>query len=218
MKRQRLDGQETRKKLLAAASEFFAKKGFWETTNADICQKAGVNTASVNYHFGSKENLYVQAWKFAFDESISKYPPDGNVSSEASAEEKFKANIKALINRVIDTESYDFDILYKETANPTGLLSSIMEENIQPIEDYLKIILAELLGDKANEELINLCHMSVMTQCFGPLLHIRNMKNDEKPSVLRPRELKANMCIETLSEHVVKFSLAGIKSYSNKQV
>jgi len=48
VKRQRIDGQETRQALLAAAGEVFAKKGYWEATNADICQRAGVNTALIN--------------------------------------------------------------------------------------------------------------------------------------------------------------------------
>lgn len=49
MKKQRIDGLETRHRLLEAAGMVFAEKGFWETTNADICRKASVNTASVNY-------------------------------------------------------------------------------------------------------------------------------------------------------------------------
>lgn len=217
MRKQRMDGHQTRKKLLAAASEIFAKKGFWETTNADICQMADVNTASVNYHFGGKENLYVQAWKHAFDESITRYPPDGGVGDEASTEEKFKARIRAFMNRVTDQKSYDFDIVHKEMANPTDLLTKIMEENIKPIEDDFKTTIKEMLGANAREELIDLCHMSIMTQCFGPVLHLRHSKGNE-PSFPRPRDMKDNLTVEVLCEHIIKFSLAGIKAFAHKSL
>ena len=76
MKKQRIDGLETRRQLLYAASEVFAEKGFRGATIAEICQKAKANTAAANYHFGSKEALYVESWRYAFDKSLQAYPPD----------------------------------------------------------------------------------------------------------------------------------------------
>lgn len=47
----------TATKLLDAAEKLFAAQGFAETTLRAITQRAGVNLAAVNYHFGSKEVL-----------------------------------------------------------------------------------------------------------------------------------------------------------------
>ena len=44
-------------KILDAAETLFAEHGFAATSLRDITAKAGVNLASVNYHFGSKEAL-----------------------------------------------------------------------------------------------------------------------------------------------------------------
>ena len=66
MKRERSDARETRRRILSAASKAFAEKGFWEASSAYICKKANVNSAAINYHFGSKENLYVKAWEYSF--------------------------------------------------------------------------------------------------------------------------------------------------------
>ena len=69
MKKERSDTRETRRRILWAASEVFAEKGFWEATSADICMKANANSAAVNYHFGSKENL----WRACADQLFNAY-------------------------------------------------------------------------------------------------------------------------------------------------
>ncbi len=48
---------KTREKILKSAWELFAKDGFETVSVRDITQHAGVNLASVNYHFGSKDGL-----------------------------------------------------------------------------------------------------------------------------------------------------------------
>ena len=47
----------TKLKILDAAEELFAESGFAETSLRQITNKAEVNLASVNYHFGSKKEL-----------------------------------------------------------------------------------------------------------------------------------------------------------------
>lgn len=48
---------ETVERILDAAEQLFADKGFSETSLRLITGKAGVNLAAVNYHFGSKKAL-----------------------------------------------------------------------------------------------------------------------------------------------------------------
>lgn len=48
----------TRERLLEAAEVMFAQHGFQGSTLREITELAGVNLAGVNYHFGSKEELF----------------------------------------------------------------------------------------------------------------------------------------------------------------
>jgi AcrR family transcriptional regulator len=50
--------EKTRHKLLHAAGELFAKKGFAAVTVREIIAHANTHLSAMNYHFNSKENLY----------------------------------------------------------------------------------------------------------------------------------------------------------------
>ncbi|MCD8496110.1 MAG: TetR family transcriptional regulator [Bacteroides graminisolvens] len=50
-------------RILQAAEDMFYQKGYPLTTIRDIAAKAKMNSAVINYHFGSKENLYLTILK-----------------------------------------------------------------------------------------------------------------------------------------------------------
>src|ERR1700685_327881 len=52
---------ETRKRLLAAAADVFAERGYDGTRVADIAAAAGVSNGALYAHFGSKAELLVAA-------------------------------------------------------------------------------------------------------------------------------------------------------------
>lgn len=54
---------QTASQILDAAEHLFARKGFNATSMRAITSHANVNLASVNYHFGSKDNLIFQVIK-----------------------------------------------------------------------------------------------------------------------------------------------------------
>lgn len=56
----------TRQRLIAAASELFAERGFHGTTARDIARRARVNLAAGHYHCGSKKELYLEVLREQF--------------------------------------------------------------------------------------------------------------------------------------------------------
>ncbi|MFN4098677.1 MAG: TetR/AcrR family transcriptional regulator [Pararhodobacter sp.] len=54
----RADSAATRGKLLDAATQLFADRGYQAVSIREIALAAGVNSALVNYHFGSKQALF----------------------------------------------------------------------------------------------------------------------------------------------------------------
>src|ERR1035441_5647720 len=110
----RKKSEAKKEKLLAAAGDVFIEKGFRDATIAEICSRAEANISAVNYHFGSKEALYQEAWRHSFTESLKMYPLDGWGSETAPAEEQLRDQLTAMIRRIADENNKDFFIAQME--------------------------------------------------------------------------------------------------------
>lgn len=207
MKTARKGRKEIGIRLLEAACKVFAEKGFRGATIMEISSLAGANIASINYHFGDKKTLYVEAWRYAFATSIEQYPPDGGVPDNASPKERLKGHIGALLRRLSDKNTLEFLIARTELTNPTGLLQDVLREEIAPIHRKLKGIVADLLGPSASEPQIKNCVLSIISLCIEPMVLARSTNEQNGKGLFPPID-----DIEEFVEHVIQFSLGGLKS------
>jgi len=212
----RSDGAETRRKLLDAAGKLFAEKGYHATRTSEICAAAGANDAAMHYHFGSKEKMYVLTWQHEFDKSIAKYPPNGGVPPEAPAIERLRGHTAALVQRSMDPGCRDFDIARQEMSNPTGLLSSAIHAAMEPLRLMHLDLIRSILGPDASEQDVQLCAMSVHAQSVTSLMQARQRR-------MAPREHRPGpppmprFSAEVLTDHIVRFSMAGLMAVRAKQ-
>lgn len=209
----RKDGRERQSLLLEAATRVFAEKGFRDTTIADICEKSNSNTASVNYYFGSKDKLYAEVWKKAFQEAIKNYPPDMHLSPEATPQAKLKAFVNSFLHRMLDSGElgYAGQILLIELANPTEILEHIKKDAIDPLRKRLVSIIREMLGEQTDERNVEFCVMSVIHQCMG-----FGFRRGKLPPLLR--DLPKNRLIDALTDHITSFTLAGIEAVKKQAI
>ncbi|HTS03490.1 MAG TPA: TetR/AcrR family transcriptional regulator [Thermoanaerobaculia bacterium] len=68
------DPARTRREILRAAEESFASSGFAGATTRGVAARAGVNVATLHYHFGSKERLYRAVLEAAAAEDLLPAP------------------------------------------------------------------------------------------------------------------------------------------------
>ena len=199
---------KTYKNLLAAASEVFAEKGYRDATIAEICKRAGANVAAVNYHFGDKESLYREAWRHSFLDSIKVHPPEGGVSDTAPLEKRLQGRVTALLHRIADENNKDFFIVQKELVNPTGLLEEVMRKELRPLHGKMEILVRELLGPRVSDKEVQFCVISIISQCINPMVARKGRKGKREDKDGPPGVDD----IQAYSNHVVKFSLAGIRA------
>jgi AcrR family transcriptional regulator len=208
MKIPRKGALKTPKSLLAAASAVFAEKGYRDATIAEICERAKANVAAVNYHFGDKETLYKEAWRYSFSESIKAHPPDGGVSDDAPPHERLRGIVSALLRRIADEDNKEFLFVQKELANPTGLLEEVMQEEIRPLHEKMETLVRELLGPRSSDMQVRFCVISIISQCINPMVAM-NRQKEKREGKNGPPGVDD---IEAYTNHVVKFSLAGIRA------
>lgn len=199
---------ETRVRLLDAAVEVFAEKGYRDTTVKQICERADANIAAVNYYFDSKDNLYAEAWRRAFRRSQEAHPPDGGISDDAPPEQRLRGRIRALIHKVADEDNQAFRIIHMEMAEPTGLLKEVKRECLRPVRESMLKLIRELLGRDAPEKWVNFCQASIAGQCFNVVRHARDKSCGPRPPALD--EIRRD--VDGYADHVFRFCLAGIRA------
>ncbi len=197
----------TPERVLQAAVQEFADKGFHEATVAEICRRAGANIAAVNYHFGSKESLYREAWRQARRVADAAHPPDGGVPSSAPAAERLRGRLWALLERALGDADLELRMMQRELLNPTGLLDQVIHETIEPMRLDMGRIVRELLGDLADDATVDMCVLSVV----GPCMHILHRPRRAPPPPAPPPAWLGPGRLETLAEQVTAFALAGLR-------
>lgn len=206
----REDGKETRLRLLNAACEVFARKGYRDAKVVDICKRAGANVASVNYYFNDKASLYAETWQHAYhqfeEHTFSRV-------EEGAPQERLREYIHAIMKSFATRggAGYFIRLYLMELVNPTGLIQDAWRELIKPRRRKLHEIIRELMGRKVDEQSILFCELSVVNQCRILL----TIEHDDLEYLLE-QPLDPGL-INRLADHIADFSLAGIKAVGKRQ-
>jgi len=194
-------------KLLVAAGEVFAENGFKNTTVRDICKRADVNVAAVNYHFGSKEKLYEAVWENSNRAAVEKRMDELDLARTDDPEKRIRLFVKTLLRNILDQNrpEWDFRIVAHEMISPTAAFDIIVERAIRPGFLFLKELVQEMLGEDVPKEKVEKCTLSIVGQC----LYYR-FANPVVRQLL-PEQTFDEKGLEEIADHITEFSLSALK-------
>jgi len=185
---------QVKDKLISSAISVFAENGYRHGKVADIVKGAGANIAAVNYHFGSKDNLFVYALRKAHMLANTAYPSKGNLPESASAEEKIQTIARGILRRSFDQgEAGDFNRIMSKTIHVPGSPIELILNEVRSMElDYLEGVLAELLDTQSMPviELAKLNFLALATIISKSPMGLKGLFADE------PTEDAINALIE----------------------
>ncbi len=202
------DGGTTREKILQGACELFAHQGFGQTTVQAICEKAGSNIASVNYHFGGKGNLYIESWAHAAKVSGL---VDGPIADDLPPEEWVRQIIHQRIQAIFSDGPAGWfpRLIHHEIHNQTPYFNDIRNRFLQTVRMKIAKQLSLYLGPQATPLQVE----SAVAGMMGFLPMIIELREHRK-SPLSPGEI-AQLTRQT--QAYVLGGLAAVKRLIHKE-
>jgi AcrR family transcriptional regulator len=191
---------------LEAAGPIFAEKGFKAANVREICDQAGANIGAVNYYFRSKEQLYIETVRLAYESCANSAPmpawPDG-----VPARQRLRDFVRVFLTRLLspDRPAWHTLLIMREVADPTpGACNEFVHHFVRPTFEVLLSILRDLLPAEVPEEKRHLIGASIVGQC----LHYHHSRH--VMPLLLGKEAGPND-VELLTDHVTEFSLAAVR-------
>jgi len=200
-----MSSDSTRQRVLEAAGEVFARVGFKAATVREIVDRAGANLSAVNYHFRDKETLYSEVLNFLVASSIERFPIDGGVDPQAPPEERLKAYVRNFLRRALGVgqPQWKGQLMTREMMEPSPVFDTVCERVVVPIREHLVSIVSNFLDDPVR---ISLAVNSIIAQCVFYKQYERFAPRFNHPPLPSGEER-----IEILTDHITRFSLAGLK-------
>ena len=194
---------ETKAKLLEAATSVFARVGFHAATVQEICEKAGANIAAVNYHFGDKLGLYREIMRSSHQSAHGGQPP---VDGSLPAELRLQLFVSSLLQHLFGEgrPAWFAQVIAHEMAQPTPALQELIEQEARPGFEQLKKIVTEIVGVPATKDEVVLCANSIMGQCLH-YFHARPVVSELWPELKLQGER-----IDQIAKHVTRFSMLAL--------
>jgi AcrR family transcriptional regulator len=209
-------GEHTMQQLIAVAQKLFAEKGFRGTSIREIVKEAGSNVAAVNYHFGSKENLYREVFRqhkvLARERGLA-------AVREVMEESGGKPALESVLEAYVTASRKERDpsdrrnwmmLINGELAEPRLDPRFLIDEIMAPIHQGLGEAIAAAcpgIGDKA-------IHMSIHS-LLAQLMHVTQLQIYF--GELDTDDLPMMDTAEAIG-HIVRFTSAGIRALQKQNL
>lgn len=192
----------TRRRILEAAGECFARCGFYGTTVRDICKDAQVSVAMLHYYFGDKEQLFDEVLAACLPEDLPPLP------LEQSAEERLFLLIHTVLLFLHDTESvWRRILLERELSKVSERLPFLVDRAVLPLTRMLHSLVTELLPRASLHDIkwcsLHISGMLLQYQSRRPIIHL-----------LHPEIVLNTAEIERMARHITRFALAGLAAFA----
>ena len=198
----------TRERLLDEAEKLFAEKGFDGVSVREITAKADAHVSAINYHFGTKKNLYLSVFQERW------IPRAERIKARLELLDNSTSTLEQVVHALAEGFLKGFasdqerlmhqQLMHREINQPTEALSMIAEQVTKPAFMQLEdIIRARMPSANENGSDMFLCIFSVFSQVL--------LFNFGKNLVSLLTGKKYDQAFhEHVVDHITRFSLHGL--------
>ena len=197
-RKNRIDGERTRGKILAEAEREFAEKGFDLASVREMTRRAGVNMALANRYFGSKEDLYRTVAKRLFGDLGA---PMATLAEKAVDGASWRAAIREWVDDFLfmtlptePAQSLCASLFRHEVTRPTKFHGEFSDAFGKPVYEGLRALISRKVKDP---ERLDLWCSSVWAQ-----VSVYALADSAWHKAFRPRGAKSRAWAKRVSDHI----------------
>lgn len=205
------DGAATRLQILEAAGEVFAEKGVAFATGKEIAERAGANSAAVNYYFRGIDGLYAEVlveahhrlMDFEFLKKVSEAP--------GRPEEKLNIFIDGMLRAVLGpmSSNWALRVLGREMLYPSAAFPILLEREILPKKQIATAFISEILGVPPDHPAVARCGLAIIAPFALLLLGSSKMLEHAAPQGAISNQPDAAV------EHFKRFFMGGLAAIAS---
>ncbi|MBU4563571.1 MAG: CerR family C-terminal domain-containing protein [Desulfarculus sp.] len=204
----------TQERLLDEAERLFADKGYDGVSLREITAAAGTHLAAVNYHFGSKENLYLEVFRIRYMERARKIQQplvDLEKQEHFTPEEVVRTLAKAFLSGPMTDEERQrhSQLVAREMGQQSKAFQLVSKEAMGPFMELAIRLWQRCLPQGMDQERLKLVVLSI----FSQVLYF----NFARPVVTLAtgREYDEEF-VDQIVEHITQFALCGLNGGNGK--
>lgn len=198
----------TRQRILGAAEELFAERGFAGASLRQVTAAANVNLAAVNYHFGSKDNLIEEVFRRRLDE-LSRRRLERLAEISAASQTTLESVLDAFISPALELSldrkggSVFMRVLARAFAEHNDHLRKFLSDNYGYVLKDFAAAIARRLPQLDKQELYWRLDIAVgaLTYAMADFGMIQRRTGESE------REHR-----EQMAKHLIHFTAAGLKA------
>ena len=199
----------TRDRLLDEAENLFAQRGYHAVSVREITKAAESNLAAVNYHFGNKQNLYLEVFRSRWMPRASQIQQrfrqalknNGNPTPNMVVQYFARAFLEGPMSA--DERTRHLKLISGELAQPTEAFELVVEQVFRPLFGKFLEDLRKVMPDSIDEKQMVLNVFSILSM----VLYF----NFARSLITRFVESPEGVDLDTrLVDHIVQFSLNGV--------
>ena len=200
----------TKERILDTAEVLFAQKGYRAVSVREITSTAECNLAAVNYHFGNKENLYLEVFRSRWVPRAVRLRESFKKTVASQTTLSVPTVVRALAQAFLEGPLSDEErlrhsqLMTREMTQPTEAFELVAQQVIEPFFKDVGEKLSSVLGDEMGREqmLLNIFSIFSMVLYFNfARVAVSRLTGQQYDTAFRAK----------LVEQITQFSLKGLE-------